>query len=379
MSDLQKTLEFLVKKHSKKIASFGLLKDVVTPQEVISTGSLMLDFYLRYGGYPRARIAHIFGPERSMKSTQGLISIREALRAHPDKFAVLADFERTMDKDTSIKQLKYLGWTDDEIDRLMYIRDMPEACFDALEDLVQQEACVAAMVDSLGAFTSERAYEKSFSDNQKLALNPTLITDFLKRINQKNNNAAIYLINQARASLDGGPYGPEYEFSGGWALHHFPSVTLDSSGWHIKDVKDRAYAHSRISLRLRIEKCKIGGEGRTVTTEFDLKNGCFDLAYECIKLGYELKIFEQRGAWYYMHDGINGGSGGTPLLSKQGSDNFEEEIKKNPELLERVISIVRSEIKGVKTLDFKQLEEEYDATHPPEQLEGFSSEEGTAA
>lgn len=378
MSELQKTLDFLVKKHQKKVAAFGLLKDVVTAQEIISTGSLMLDYYIAYGGHPRARLIHIYGPERSMKSTTTLISIREGLRANPEMFATIADFERTMDKDTAIAQLRYLGWREDEIDRLIYLRDMPEACFDALEDMVQQPTCLAAMVDSLGGFTSERAYDKSFSENQKMALNPTLITDFLKRINQKNNNAAIYLINQARACLDGGPYGPEYEFSGGWALHHFPSLTLDQSGWHIKDVKDRAYANSRISLRVRVAKCKIGGEGRTITTEYDLVKGCYDLEYECVKLGYELGIFEQRGAWYYMHDGINGGSG-TELFRKQGADPFELEIKKNPELIEKVISIVRSEIKGHKTLDFGKLEAQYDVEHPPEQLEGFSSEEGTAA
>ncbi|MCG8345287.1 MAG: DNA recombination/repair protein RecA, partial [Chlorobiales bacterium] len=44
----------------------------VMPVQVVSTGSISLDFALGVGGFPRGRVTEIYGPESSGKTTLAL-------------------------------------------------------------------------------------------------------------------------------------------------------------------------------------------------------------------------------------------------------------------------------------------------------------------
>ena len=52
----------------------------VLPVTVIPSGSLMVDAALGVGGFPRGRVAEIYGPESSGKTTLALHVIAEANR-----------------------------------------------------------------------------------------------------------------------------------------------------------------------------------------------------------------------------------------------------------------------------------------------------------
>ncbi|MDN5871827.1 MAG: DNA recombination/repair protein RecA, partial [Nitrococcus sp.] len=68
---------------------------------VISTGSLSLDLALGIGGLPRGRVAEIYGPESSGKTTLTLQTIAEAQKAGGT--AAFVDAEHALDPDYAEK------------------------------------------------------------------------------------------------------------------------------------------------------------------------------------------------------------------------------------------------------------------------------------
>lgn len=350
-----------MKKKFPGMRKMGLLRDegIQVPQEVFSTTSLALDYRIKYGGIPRAKITHLYGPERSLKTTVALKAALEGLRRHPDGFVVFVDFERNYDTKESISHLYYLGYTNDELDRVIYLRDNPEECFNAVEEYVQDVDCLAVIVDSVGGMISGRSFDKGFEENQKIGLQPVLISDIVKRLNNKNLNAALILINQARDNMNTMGRGPEYKYSGGRTLRHLIHLSIDLNGWHQKTDKDKESANAKIMLRARIDKCKIGGENSQTQVEFDLSTGLFDRQLDCITLGYQLGVLNNAGSWFSMYDGINGGTGEI-IFKKQGGEPFETEIKKTPELWQHIEKLILEEIGSVKRIDWSAEESSYE-------------------
>src|SRR5579871_4478816 len=67
----------------------------VVPVTVISTGSISIDSALGVGGFPRGRVAEVFGPESSGKTTLALHIIAQAQKAGGT--AVFIDAEHALD------------------------------------------------------------------------------------------------------------------------------------------------------------------------------------------------------------------------------------------------------------------------------------------
>ena len=70
-----------------------------TAQEVIHSGSLLIDNALGIGGYPKGRIIEIFGPESSGKTTLAIHAVAEAQKM--GLRALYVDAENAFDKEYS--------------------------------------------------------------------------------------------------------------------------------------------------------------------------------------------------------------------------------------------------------------------------------------
>lgn len=351
-----------LKKKNPDIRKLGILGDegVQQIQEVLSTSSLAMDYRIKYGGFPRGKIIHIYGPERSLKTTIALKAGLDGLQKDPNNFLVFVDFERNYDTIQSLEHLKYLGFTDEMLtERFIYIRDVPEICFNTVEDLIQYPNCVAVIVDSVGGMLSGRTFDKGFEENKKMGQQPSLISDLVKRLNDRNNNAAIILLNQARDNMNKVGHGPEYIYSGGRTLKHLIHLSLDVKGYHQKLDKDKESANAKVSLSMRIDKCKTGGENAKTQVEFDLRTGEFNRPLDCIIIGYQLGIMKNSGSWYTMFDGVNGGSGEV-LFKKQGGEAFEKEIMQTPELWHHIENLILQEKSNTSTINWAEVEAEYE-------------------
>lgn len=355
--DLVKSL----KRRNSKLRNFGLLGDdaILVDMEVFTTSSIILDRMINYGGIPRARITHIYGPERAFKTTVALRTMLHALKKHPTGFAVFADLERNYDAIQSRQHLYYLGFTDDELNRIVYLRDVPEHCFNVIEELVREPDCLMALVDSIGGMISVNAYEKKYEENQKMGQQPLMISEILKRLNQANNNAAIVFINQARDVMGGRPGygGPQYTYSGGRTLRHLIHLSLDMSAYHMKSSKEREDANDQAKITVRIDKCKLGGENARFSLNYNLADGRFDEGYEVFFLAYQNNLLYNSGAWYYM-----GNKEENEVLFKAcGGDAFEQGIKSDPELYAELKRRVLATLSVPKVINWTEHERDYDA------------------
>ena len=78
-----KALELTLDKLDKAYGKGTVMKmgdNIVENVEVISSGSLGLDYALGVGGYPRGRVVEIYGPESSGKTTLTLHAIARHIR-----------------------------------------------------------------------------------------------------------------------------------------------------------------------------------------------------------------------------------------------------------------------------------------------------------
>src|SRR5690606_17009642 len=126
----------------------------VNPYEVISTGSLTLDYCLSVGGYVEGRLVEIWGPDGVGKTTLSLIGLAEAQRKHPDKMVAFIDMERKFDK----------AWAAShgvDLERLyLYSPETAEDVADALKELCNSGLVSMVVLDSVGAMIPEKEIEK---------------------------------------------------------------------------------------------------------------------------------------------------------------------------------------------------------------------------
>lgn len=349
------------------LMKIGFLGDetMFQPIETFSTTSIKLDSFIRYGGVPRGRITHIFGPERSLKTTISALTMKTALEANETNVVMICDLERTLDSKESVEFFKHLGFKDEwfEKKRIFYIRDYPEKCFNVAEQFVKLDEAAVLVVDSLGAIESINSYNKNFEDNAKIGMNTSLIQTFLKRINTINNNAAIICLNQVRDNMDArtSKYQP-YRYTGGRNLRHMVSLGLDISGYHektIEDKKDSQSSNSIVNLRVRIEKCKLGGENSRSEIKFLLDEGRFDELQEIIDLAEDFNMIISAGPWQYLYNDVDGGDGEV-LFKCMGKEKMRIELENNSSLREQIKSAIKAKIESNKTkiLDFVQSETE---------------------
>src|ERR671921_2356261 len=118
-------------------------KGAIAPMEVISTGSISIDYALGIGGMPRGRVIEIYGPESSGKTTLALQVIAEAQKT--GGMAAFVDAEHALDAQYARK----LGV---DLDNLLVSQpDNGEQALEIVEVLVRSGAVDVIVVDSVAA------------------------------------------------------------------------------------------------------------------------------------------------------------------------------------------------------------------------------------
>jgi recombination protein RecA len=274
------------------------------PREVISTGSLTLDYMLREGGWRRGRIHELLGPPDSAKTTIIISSMREAQLAFPDLAVGYVDMEGTFDDDWA--RVNGLDLSPGRWDHL-YADDSEDAS-DQARQLCGSGLHSLVAVDSIGGMESRKALEKDAADTLP-GRNAQVITRMCKHlaVRARQLGTTVILVNQPRAVI--GTMSFADVSAGPKAMQHATTTKVQMSRGPEEPAQLRFEEGMdaetvAVQFKARLVRSKVVPVGRTA--EFWVNNRAtpeygpagLNRAHECITIGCRLGMIKQDGAWY---------------------------------------------------------------------------------
>jgi recombination protein RecA len=306
---LQTTLEKLDKTYGKG-AVMRLGDNPVERPEVISTGSISVDYALGIGGLPRGRIVEIYGPEASGKTTLAIHVIAEAQKK--GGLAAFIDAEHAFDQFYA----KNLGV---DVENLLVSQpDNGEQGLEIAENLIRSGALDVIVIDSVAALTPKSEIEGEMGDS-KMGLQARLMSQALRKLTAtiSKTKCICIFINQLRDKI-GVMFGNPETTTGGNALKFYSSIRIDIR--RISQIKDgETIVGNR--TKIKIVKNKVAPPFRTAELDIIYGEG-FSKVGEIIDLGVEMNIIKKSGSWF---------SYGETKLG-QGRDAVKSLLLDNPEL-----------------------------------------------
>ena len=279
--------------------------------ESVPTGALALDLALGIGGMPRGRIAEIFGPEGSGKTTLATHVVAEAQRN--GGICAYIDAEHAMDP----VYAKAIGVDVDEL--LISQPDTGEQALEIADMLIRSGALDVVVIDSVAALTPRAEIEGDMGDTH-VGLQARLMSQALRKLtsNLNKSKTICIFINQLREKI-GVMFGSPETTPGGRALKFYSSVRLDIR--RIEAIKDGTEIVGN-RTRVKVVKNKCAPPFRQA--EFDIMYGAgISREGSVIALGSDLDIVKKSGAWY-TYEGEQLG---------QGRENAKRFLTENPEVM----------------------------------------------
>lgn len=287
--------------------------------ETVPTGSLGLDIALGIGGMPRGRVAEIYGPESSGKTTLALQVVAEAQTL--GGAAAFVDAEHALDPSYARK----LGVNIDDL--LVSQPDSGEQALEITDMLVRSGGVDVVVVDSVAALTPRAEIEGEMGDSH-MGLQARLMSQALRKLtaNIRRSNTLVIFINQIRMKI-GVMFGNPETTTGGNALKFYASIRLDIRRIGAIKKGDEVIGNQ---TRVKVVKNKLAPPFKQC--EFDiLYDQGISKEGELLDIGAALDIVDKSGAWYSFNKDRIG----------QGKDNARQYLKDNPAVAAEIERLVR--------------------------------------
>ena len=278
---------------------------------------------LGVGGMPRGRVAEVFGPESSGKSTLAYHVMAEAQRSGGE--AAYIDAEHALDA-------SYAGICGVDLDNLLdnLLVSQPDSAEQGLEIceyLVRSGALDIVVVDSVAALVPRSELEGDMGDTH-VGLQARLMSQALRKLTAaiSRSNTAVMFINQIREKV-GVLWGSPEITPGGRALKFYSSVRIDLR--RIESIKQgKDIVGSRI--RARVVKNKVAPPFKVA--EFDMMfNEGISKEGDLVDLASEAGIVKKSGSFYSFGD----------VRLGQGRENAKEFLRENEEIAADIEGLVR--------------------------------------
>lgn len=288
----------------------------------ISTGSLSLDIALGIGGLPKGRVAEIYGPESSGKTTLTLHVIAECQKRGGS--AAFIDAEHALDAQYAEK----LGVNTKDL--LVSQPDTGEQALEICDMLVRSSAIDLIVIDSVAALTPKAEIEGDMGDHH-VGLQARLMSQALRKItgNIKRSNTLVIFINQIRMKI-GVMFGSPETTTGGNALKFYASIRMDIRRTGAVKQGDEILGNE---TRVKVVKNKMAPPFRKAEFLIMYDRG-ISRESELIELGVQCGFMEKSGAWYSY--------GGTRI--GQGRNNVIDYLREHTDMAEELEQKLRIEL-----------------------------------
>ncbi len=343
----QEELEKMLSDINKKLGNDAVMRlgeRSYAPVDVVSTGSLALDFALGVGGIPKGRVTEIFGPEASGKTTLCQHIVAEAQKA--GGIAAFVDMEHALD-------MHYAERCGVDVQNLLIAQpDSGEKALETTEALVRSGIVDVIAIDSVAALVPKAELEGDMGDSP-MGMQARLMSQAMRKLSGaiKITNTAVVFTNQLRHKI-GVMFGNPETTPGGLALKFYSSVRLDIR--RIKTLRKNNDEIIGTRVRVRIIKNKVAPPFRQA--EFDiLYNHGISKIGEIIDLGTKQKIIDKRGAYYYYNDERIG----------HGRNNTYNFLRDHLGITRTIEDAIRTKLKDEFLLDYN-LESDDEDTHTEE-------------
>jgi recombination protein RecA len=286
---------------------------------VISTGVLSLDIALGVGGFPKGRVAEIYGPESSGKTTLALHVIAESQKIGGT--AAFIDAEHALDT-------SYAERLGVDIDNLLISQpDYGEQALEIAEILIRSGAVDVIVIDSVAALVPRAEIDGNVGDAH-VGLQARLMSQAMRKFTGVINrsNTILIFINQIRMKI-GVMFGNPETTTGGNALKFYSSLRLDIR--KISQIKDGQEAIGN-RTKVKVVKNKVAPPFKF--SEFDIIYGeGISKVGDLLDLAVEQNIVDKSGAWYSYKDERIG----------QGRENAKKFLSDHPEMCQEIDTKVR--------------------------------------
>jgi recombination protein RecA len=286
---------------------------------VISTGSLSLDIALGVGGFPKGRVAEIYGPESSGKTTLALHVVAESQKNGGT--AAFIDAEHALD--TAYAQR--LGVDTDNL--LVSQPDFGEQALEIAEILIRSGGVDVIVIDSVAALVPKAEIDGNVGDSH-MGLQARLMSQAMRKFTGVLNrsNCVLIFINQIRMKI-GVMFGNPETTTGGNALKFYSSLRLDIRRiGAIKDGQDIVGNRTKV----KVVKNKVAPPFKIA--EFDIVYGeGISKTGDLLDLAVEQDIVDKSGSWYSYQDERIG----------QGRENAKRFLTDHPEMFDEIDNKVR--------------------------------------
>ena len=311
-----------LEKQFGKGAVLFLGSQTAQPVSVISSGSISIDAALGVGGFPRGRVAEVFGPESSGKTTIALQVIAEAQKN--GGLAAFIDAEHALDAGYARK----LGV---DIDNLLVSQpDHGEQALEIANSLIASGLVDVVVVDSVAALVPKAELEGEMGDSH-MGLHARLMSQALRKVTGvcARTNTLLLFINQIREKI-GVMFGSPETTTGGRALKFYASVRVDVR--RIAQIKDGDTLTGN-RTRVKIAKNKMASPFREA--EFDIIYGegiCRET--DLLDLAVAQSVVDKSGSWLSFEGERIG----------QGRENARVYLRENPAAMQKMDAKVRGKL-----------------------------------
>jgi recombination protein RecA len=293
--------------------------------DVVSTGALSLDLALGIGGLPRGRVAEVFGPESSGKTTLCYHVIAEAQRK--GGLAAFIDAEHAMDP----AYARRIGVDVDDL--LVSQPDNGEQALEIAEMLIRSGALDVLVIDSVAALVPRAEIEGEMGDSH-VGIQARLMSQALRKIAGTLNRTGTICIftNQLREKI-GVMFGSPETTPGGRALKFYSSVRLDIR--RIETLKEGTEAVGN-RVRVKVVKNKVAPPFKQA--EFDIAYG-EGISWEgsVLDVALERKVIQKSGSYFSFGDERLG----------QGRTNVKAFLVEHPDVTTKVLEGIQAAMPDV--------------------------------